>query len=226
MGSYTWYCTNTNDGYTEGIDTVWATARADAWGDYDITAALIIATYCGASLHYCSQGHVDFQTGDGNIPAGATITSVVLSLWCTTNDAPGTGFILEAFQNDWGGTVSNGVHRNDAALQALYDGNKLCATIDAYGKATGQYHDFTSTANFAGLINRTASGYTRLTIATENHRDGLYGDPPLSTYWRTYWGSANQAGQQPKLTVNWSSGPDAPVLTAVQHLTHIDVGWS
>lgn len=121
-------------------------------------------TTAGAT-YYAYQSFLRFDTRA--IPAGSTITSVVLQA-SQNDDSSLTDFIFEARGFDWTPPIVTANWRTRAQLTAL----PLRATMPTAGlPAAGQLFTFTSDPSFTGGIN--AGGYTGLVICSSRTRAGV-----------------------------------------------------
>lgn len=110
-------------------------------------------------------GYEGFIAFDTSAVVG-TITSVTLSLRGVVNSLS-TNFIIEARLHDWGATVTTA----DWLARATLGTKTLVASKSTVGWSTAGYNALTSEAAFLTGINQ--SGFTRLVLCSDRHRNGL-----------------------------------------------------
>jgi hypothetical protein len=135
------------------------------------------------------QGFLGFDTSA--IGQTNSVISATLALYLM---ATKTGsWNVEARAKDWSATVDTA----DWVAGADWTGNALLATLTSYGFLS--YATFTSTANFAGAVNR--GGTTRLALCSETIASATNPAAIQSLQFRT----ADQSGttNDPKLTVEY-----------------------
>jgi hypothetical protein len=180
-------------------------------GTYNWSSATDNGTTVGIGIrmdvsdYQSTQMFVGFDTSTTNIPAGATINSVALSL-VATEDWPMGGAgdaILEAYIYDWSGSgIAEADFRTHTALASLYTSPGRMASLDvstidnALGPTT---LPLASGAAFASSLSGTT---TYLVIVEQQGRL----DSAFSAQARIIVGSDDNATQayRPKITVDYT----------------------
>ena len=172
----------------DSFNATYTTARSGS--SQSLLGDMVVGQWFGG-IYGCREAFVKFDTS--SLPDGATITSVLLEMKLST-DSSVTDFIAEVYVKDWGAAVDTG----DWVAGASLSGLTRVATIDSNGiGATNAYKSFTSDAAFLTAINTT--GTTYLMLASSRHRAGSAPSADEQLYW------AQNAGNQPKLTVTYAS---------------------
>jgi hypothetical protein len=181
----------TNDGTLRSSNAVYLTARSGGTLANDTNEAVIGHQF--ATTYQCQEYFTGFDTS--TIPDDDVIDSVVLSLYCETDNSA-TDCLMYARLRNWGGTLENADWVPGADLSAL----TLLASKTTTGLSTVAYTDFTSEAAFAANINKT--GTTYMVMSTELLEAGT----TPATYQRVLFKhSEDGAGLAPRLVVNHSS---------------------
>lgn len=155
---------STNDGRVQSSDASYATALAGAALGVNATGyyGACGCEYSGGT-YTIRQMFFDLDTAvipDGDAVQGA---GFVLRPYAAVTQP---GVVLELYAFNWGGTLTTASWRTPTQLAAM----TLLASydIDSMGWDTGTDARFTSTADFAGAINKT--GHTYLMVASKGNR--------------------------------------------------------
>lgn len=189
-----------------GGDVVYSVAREDVGegpsSNYTVGQQFLTPDYL------CMEPLAHFDT---SALAGASISSVVLSMYGEVDGSDTDDFTAEARLYDWGGTVTGPDFRKGSELDAL----TLLATWPSTSYAAA-YVDFASEAAFVANIN--TSGYTRLVVNSDRHRLGT--TPTLNEYVR--FSVPAGAGTDPKLTITFTVSGIVPVVAGTWAIVTAD----
>lgn len=188
------------DGWVSYADFDYNLARAGTGAFVNVDESILaVGQRNNSGLPQCHESFLSFDTS--SIPDGATITSVVFSLYGMT--APfTTSFTTQARLQDWGTTLEAGDYVAGASLSGL----TLLATFASSSFALEAYNDFTNVA-FPANINKT--GFTRFLINSDRHMNG---NVPTDDGEIIEWYQEGEAGtsKDPKLVVTFTNPAMAP----------------
>lgn len=202
-GTVTTVFSDSTDGYIQGSNPTYSTARAGSSLSSDDAGNFI--RFAQDSGFFVYEGFVSFDTS--SIVDTDIVTSVVLDMWLTT-DFSTTDSVMQAREYDWGSSVTTADWVAGASLGVL----PLLATLATSGiGATGSYKTFTSQAAFLTATN-LKTGTVRLLLTSDKF---VAGTAPTTTE-RVEFSSSNVSGttQDPKLTITHASAGSSPFFTS------------
>ena len=196
---------STADGYVNGIDANYATARNTSYS-YEIAGTFFAVgqKYTITPLYFVYRSFLKFDTN--SIPDAATITQVNLRMVCTS-DYSATDFDVQIVKQDWSGQDP----LSDANREAAYD-NCLAGTQDdsIWRNTLGMYPvtQYTSGNLDTSWVNKTGNTYYSLRSNRDKDNNAPSGNEHI------YLASANHAtpSYRPTLIVYYTL-PQPPSVT-------------
>lgn len=169
-----------------------ANVQVDAIAQIGISGQYVI----GGPQWGCKEFFFQFDTS--SIPDGATIQSVVFSLF--SSGSVNHPDIFEARVYDFGSSVTTSDYVAGASLSGL---TRLATFDTSTISGPDKYYDFTEdSTNFRTNINKT--GYTRFLLCAQKEVSGTA--PTIIEYWNFCSPDFTGTSQDPKLTVTYIVG--------------------
>lgn len=202
------------DGFINGIDADFATARSTATG-VDITSyrGNLGVYFDGSTYRYRVYRHF-YLFDTSSIGSGSTVTQVNLSTRCD-NDASATDFDVQIVKQDWSGQVpltSNADAAFDGCLAGTADDAVLFNTSTGTGtKKSGNL----STA----WVSKTGTTYYSLRSSLD------YANDSTSSYVRLHLSESATESYRPVLTVTYTAASTA-FVNILDHTNSVILGGS
>lgn len=205
------FYSSTDDGYVTGNHI---SRYTDARSTPVSTSTAATTTYIGQAAGIGFTIYKSYFYWDTSAVNGDTASSVVLSLW-GTSDQSTTDFTAEARAKTWSG---GGLTTGDWDTE---DGGTLLATLSTSGFSTSGYNAFTDVA-FTSAIN--GSGNTEIIVVSDRTVSAIA--PTVNEY--ILVSSADETGttQDPKLVVTHAAVPPPAWDEATEQLAAlVAVHW-